>query len=76
MGAPVAPPVVELPLIISLDDHVIKPADLWTRPAAAEVRDREFGPRVEELPQGSAVLEGGRFRERPGTTERAVAYWR
>lgn len=48
---------VHIPPIISLDDHVIEPPDLWSDRLPAKYR--EVGPRVEELPQGSATLQGG-----------------
>ena len=35
----------ELPMIVSVDDHVVEPADLWQRWLPAKYRDR--GPRVE-----------------------------
>ena len=65
---------VHIPPIISLDDHVIEPPDLWSNRLPAKYRD--VGPRVEELPQGSATLQGGKFREQPGTEGRLVSYWR
>ncbi|MFI6584530.1 amidohydrolase family protein [Embleya sp. NPDC050493] len=34
----------ELPLVVSVDDHVVEPPDLWTRRLPARHRDR--GPRV------------------------------
>src|SRR3954452_9430586 len=34
---------MDLPLIISVDDHVLEPADLWTTRLPAQLRDR--GPR-------------------------------
>ena len=71
-----APPLGprELPRLISLDDHVIEPPNVWASRLPARFRD--VGPRVEELPEGEVALEGGRFRERPGTAGRAVSYWR
>jgi predicted TIM-barrel fold metal-dependent hydrolase len=66
--------VRELPRIISLDDHVIEPPGVWSSRLPARYRD--VGPRVEQLPEGEVVLEGGRFRERPGAAGRPVSYWR
>ena len=40
----VTPEEHELPLIISVDDHVLEPKDLWQRELPAHLRDR--GPRV------------------------------
>jgi len=65
---------VDIPPIISLDDHVIEPPTLWTDRLPRRYLD--IGPRVEELPQGGAVLDGGKFRERPGTEGPVVSYWR
>jgi predicted TIM-barrel fold metal-dependent hydrolase len=67
-------PALAIPPIVSLDDHVIEPPTLWTDRLPGRYRDT--GPRVEELPQGGAALEGGKFRERPGTEGRLVSYWR
>ncbi|HZP29149.1 MAG TPA: amidohydrolase family protein [Acidimicrobiia bacterium] len=63
-----------IPRFVSLDDHVIEPPDVWASRLPA--RFREVGPRVEDLPLGTAVLDGGRFRERPGTDGPLVSYWR
>ncbi|MCB1002865.1 MAG: amidohydrolase, partial [Acidimicrobiales bacterium] len=38
------PAEADLPLIISVDDHVMEPKDLWQRELPASLRDR--GPRV------------------------------
>ena len=40
----VTPPESELPLIVSVDDHVLEPHDLWQRELPASLRDR--GPKV------------------------------
>jgi predicted TIM-barrel fold metal-dependent hydrolase len=64
----------ELPRFVSLDDHVIEPPDTWSSRLPARYRD--VGPRVEELPVGTAELDGGRFRERPGTEGPLVSFWR
>jgi predicted TIM-barrel fold metal-dependent hydrolase len=69
-----ASPTVHLPRFVSLDDHVIEPPDVWQ--SRLPKRYRDIGPRVELLPEGTVALEGGRFRERPGTEGRNVAYWR
>ncbi|WCO66385.1 amidohydrolase family protein [Iamia majanohamensis] len=44
MTADVTPAEGDLPLIISVDDHVMEPKDLWQRELPAHLRDR--GPRV------------------------------
>lgn len=40
----ITPEAADLPLIISVDDHVLEPRDLWERELPASVRER--GPRV------------------------------
>ena len=40
---PLTPPEAEFPLIISVDDHILEPRDLWQRALPASQRDR--GPR-------------------------------
>jgi predicted TIM-barrel fold metal-dependent hydrolase len=76
MGVSTSPagPGPELPRFVSLDDHVIEPPDTWS--SRLPVQYREVGPRVEELPAGTAELDGGRFQERPGTEGLPVSYWR
>ena len=62
------------PRVVSLDDHVIEPPDVWA--ARLPARYRDVGPRVEDLPLGTAVLDGGKFKEQPGTDGPLVSYWR
>ena len=64
---------IEMPRIVSVDDHVVEPPDLWSTRLPAKYRD--VGPRIEYLPQGEVVLDGGTYRERPGTEGRKVAWW-
>jgi predicted TIM-barrel fold metal-dependent hydrolase len=49
---------MELPRLISVDDHVVEPPDLWERHLPARFRDR--GPRVERV-KGTAVNNGRHF---------------
>jgi predicted TIM-barrel fold metal-dependent hydrolase len=44
VNADVTPAEVDLPWIISVDDHIMEPKDLWQRELPASMRDR--GPRV------------------------------
>ena len=64
---------VELPRIVSLDDHVIEPSTVWT--SRLPPRLRESGPRVVRLPAGDLALSGARYLERPGTEGPLVDYW-
>ncbi len=47
----------ELPMIVSVDDHVVEPADLWQRWLPEKMRDR--GPRVERRGIESMTFLGG-----------------
>ena len=59
----------ELPKIISVDDHVVEPPDLWTERIPAKYKDR--APRVE---RDSAVFhfEGGVFSYEKGVEGETV----
>ena len=48
----------DLPLIVSVDDHVIEPPNVWTERLPAKLREQ--GPRVVRLPAGELRLEGAR----------------
>ncbi len=63
----------EIPWIVSLDDHVVEPPDLWTSRLPA--RYREVGPRLVYAPSGNPILEGGNYIEAPGTEGPDVAWW-
>ena len=64
---------IEIPWIVSVDDHVIEPPSLWVSRLPARYRDA--GPRVERLPAGELALSGARYVERPGTSGPLVDYW-
>jgi predicted TIM-barrel fold metal-dependent hydrolase len=52
-----AAPDIDLPMIVSVDDHVVEPAHLWQTWLPARFRDR--GPRVERRGIGSMRHAGG-----------------
>jgi len=56
--AEITPPEDELPLIISVDDHVMEPKDLWQRELPAA--QREQGPRVSRE-KVRLSFEGGHY---------------
>ncbi len=56
--ADVTPPENELPLIISVDDHIMEPKDLWQNELPASMRDR--GPRVSRE-KVTLKFEGGHY---------------
>ena len=66
-------PTVDIPWIVSVDDHVIEPPSLWASRLPARYRD--VGPRVERLPAGELALAGAQYVERPGTDGPLVDYW-
>jgi len=68
-----AAPQLDLPLIVSVDDHVIEPPTVWADRLPARLRER--GPRIERLPAGELRLEGARYVERPGAEGPLVDYW-
>jgi predicted TIM-barrel fold metal-dependent hydrolase len=63
----------ELPLVVSVDDHVIEPPNVWVDRLPARYRD--VGPRIERLPAGELTMVGGRYQVRPGTEGPPADYW-
>jgi predicted TIM-barrel fold metal-dependent hydrolase len=62
-----------IPWIVSTDDHVVEPPDLWTSRLPARYRD--VGPRIVYAPTGTPILDGGNYIESPGTEGPPVAWW-
>jgi predicted TIM-barrel fold metal-dependent hydrolase len=54
----------ELPQIISVDDHVIEPATVWTDRLPAKYQS--VGPRIERRPIKEMTFIGGKFTAIPG----------
>ena len=65
--------MTDIPWIVSLDDHIVEPPDLWSSRLPAKYRD--VGPHVVMAPSGQPVLDGGTYREEPGTEGKPVAWW-
>jgi predicted TIM-barrel fold metal-dependent hydrolase len=65
--------MTDIPWIVSLDDHVVEPPDVWTKRLPAKYRD--VGPHIVMAPPGTPVLDGGTYREAPGTEGDPVAWW-
>ncbi|MEO6126514.1 MAG: amidohydrolase family protein [Ilumatobacteraceae bacterium] len=65
----------ELPKIISVDDHVIEPATVWSDRLPAKYRD--VGPRIKRLPVKEIGYIGGKFTAIPGESgdEGPIADW-
>jgi predicted TIM-barrel fold metal-dependent hydrolase len=56
--------MAEFPKIISVDDHVVEPANVWTDRLPA--RYAGVGPRVVRAPVGEMTFIGGKFSPRMG----------
>ena len=64
--------MTEIPRIISVDDHVVEPPDLWTSRLPAKYQDR--GPRVER-DRAIFSFKGGRFSFDKGAPEGEWCDW-
>ena len=51
--------MVEIPKIVSVDDHVVEPADVWQSRLPEKYLD--VGPRVVRAPLGEMTFVGGNF---------------
>ena len=57
--------VTDIPWIVSLDDHVVEPPDIWTSRLPGEVPRHRPAHRAWRRP-ADPVLTGGTYREEPG----------
>ncbi len=62
-----------IPWIVSVDDHVLEPPDVWT--SRLPERYRDAGPRIVIEPKGDMSLVDGAWVETPGTGEEMAAWW-
>src|SRR5579864_6807554 len=65
--------VAELPLIISVDDHVVEPANVWSDRLPARYRD--VGPRIVRAPMGEITFVGGKLTVEPGSEGVPTDWW-
>ncbi|MBX7159523.1 MAG: amidohydrolase [Acidimicrobiia bacterium] len=65
--------MADLPLIISVDDHVIEPPGVWQDRLPAKYKD--IGPRVVRAPMGEMTFVGGKFAYAPGTDGPPCDWW-
>ena len=56
--------MTEIPKIISVDDHVVEPADVWQKRLPKKYLD--VGPRVVRAPLGEMTFVGGNFSYEKG----------
>ena len=54
-----------LPLIISVDDHVVEPPDVWQSRLPSKFA--EVGPRIVRAPMPEVVFRGGNLTVKPGS---------
>jgi len=64
--------MTDIPRIISVDDHVVEPPDLWTKRLPAKYQDR--GPRVER-DRAVFSFKGGKFSFEKGGDEGEWCDW-
>ena len=65
--------LTDFPKIISVDDHVVEPADVWQD--RLPERYKEAGPRIVIEPQGDMKLVDGAWVESPGHGKKMAAWW-
>jgi predicted TIM-barrel fold metal-dependent hydrolase len=63
----------DLPKIISVDDHVIEPPNVWQDRLPQKYKD--IGPRVKRAPMGEMTFVGGKFSYAPGTDGPPCDWW-
>jgi predicted TIM-barrel fold metal-dependent hydrolase len=65
--------MADFPKIISVDDHVIEPPNVWQDRLPAKYRD--VGPRSVRAPMGEMTFIGGKFSYAPGDDGPACDWW-
>jgi predicted TIM-barrel fold metal-dependent hydrolase len=65
--------MTEIPRIVSADDHVVEPADVWTSRLPAKYRD--VGPRVQRAPVAEMTFRGGKYAYRMGEDGPLADWW-
>ena len=55
---------IEIPRIVSADDHVVEPPDVFTSRLPAKYK--ELGPRVVRKPVAEMTFRGGKYAYRMG----------
>src|SRR3954462_3167833 len=73
--APADTTLDEFPKIISVDDHIVEPPDLWQDRLPAAMKER--GPKVVYAPKGDVTFVGGRLTVNMGEPGSGpdVAWW-
>jgi predicted TIM-barrel fold metal-dependent hydrolase len=68
-----ARPVSDLPRIISVDDHVVEPPNVWQDRLPSKYAD--VGPRIVRAPMGEVTFIGGKLTVKPGSKGHPVDWW-
>ncbi len=66
--------MADFPKIISVDDHVIEPANLWQDRVPSKYKD--VAPRIKRAPMPNAVYVGGKLTVEEGSGESMADWWR
>jgi len=61
-------------MIISVDDHVVEPANLWIDRLPLKYHD--VGPRIKRAPMGEVTFIGGKLTIKPGSEGAPADWWR
>src|SRR5688500_9697784 len=69
----VAHMAADLPKIISVDDHVIEPPNVWLDRLPSKYHD--VGPRIERMPLEEITMIGGAYQIKPGTDGPPCDWW-
>ncbi len=67
------PSTSSLPMIISVDDHVVEPANVWSDRLPAKYQDT--GPRIVRAPMGEITFLGGKLTVNPKKTGLPTDWW-
>ena len=65
--------MAELPRIISVDDHVVEPATLWSDRLPGRYAD--VAPRIVRAPMGEITFLGGKLTVKPGSEGNPTDWW-
>ncbi len=65
--------MADLPMIISVDDHVVEPANVWVDRLPKKYH--EIGPRVVRAPMGEITFIGGKLTVKPGSEGVPTDWW-
>ena len=65
--------MAEIPMIVSVDDHVVEPANVWMDRLPSKYAD--VGPRIVRAPMGEITYIGGKLTVKPGSKGAPTDWW-